>query len=33
MSLDYENLTTEQKWELISNGHYFLRALGDAGGA
>lgn len=33
MSLDYENLTTQQKQELIFNGHHFLRALGDAGGA
>jgi len=33
MPLDYENLTNEKKYELISNGHYFLRTLCDVGGA
>lgn len=33
MPLDYENLTTDQKNQLLSDGHYFLRALCDVGGA
>jgi len=33
MPLDYENLTNEKKYELISNGHCFLRTLCDVGGA
>lgn len=27
MPLDYEKLTSEQKFELLTNGHQFLRAL------
>jgi len=33
MPLDYENLTSDRKYELITNGHYFLKAVCNAGGA
>lgn len=33
MPLDYENLSSDQKCELITMGHYFLKALCNAGGA